>query len=467
MATLGAMRLFSVGLGQSNQSELQYLAGRAMPAIDARAENADPAPAPIIIETELDHTARVRTLLRTAGLEPAQADRWAALFKDKAGTTVLERGHELVLYRDPESGDLRGLRYDLDPRTSVVERAIGYGLVMASRQPITYVIRRVSLASAVTDSFIRSAHRHGLPDGVIEALEDAFASRRDIKTLRPGSALKVIYEEPVSRDGTHKLHDRLEAAQLDVGTTRLTAFSFRDPHGGAHLYDAAGRALGQQFLRFPVNFSYISSGFSFRRYHPILHIYRPHLGVDFAAKYGTPVKAVADGRVESDGWCGELGRCIRLNHGHGLVSVYGHLSRISEALSRGGYVHMGEVIGWVGSSGLATGPHLHFGLEREGHFVDPLRQKFAISHRISPRMRPLFTEVEARDLVALGKLPNVATHFVAAEDRKPAISEYGEMYHVTIHTRVARRHHYWRWSHHKHRTPADTVEASTGGESAM
>ena len=118
--------------------------------------------------------------------------------------------------------------------------------------------------------------------------------------------------------------------------------------GEAHLYNAEGVALEPQSLRFPVDFQYISSGFSFHRYHPILHEYRPHVGVDLVAHYGTPVKAIADGRVESAGWCGELGRCVRSITTTGMVSIYGHLSEITPGLQPGNPVRVGELIGRVG-----------------------------------------------------------------------------------------------------------------------
>ena len=141
--------------------------------------------------------------------------------------------------------------------------------------------------------------------------------------------MKLIYQERVSRDGTARTVTGLQAAQISFGNKTLSAFAFRDLKGEAHLYNAEGESLEPQSLRFPVDFQYISSGFSFHRYHPILHEYRPHVGVDLAAHYGTPVKAIADGRVETAGWCGELGRCVRIDHEDGMVSIYGHLSEIT------------------------------------------------------------------------------------------------------------------------------------------
>jgi murein DD-endopeptidase MepM/ murein hydrolase activator NlpD len=204
----------------------------------------------------------------------------------------------------------------------------------------------------------------------------------------------------------------VEAAQIQSEDRLMSAFAFRDEHGQPRLFDANGQELGQpQTLRFPVKFNYISSGFTFHRYHPILHEYRPHVGVDLVAEYGAPVQAVADGRVEFAGWCGELGRCVRLNHAQGMVSVYGHLSQIMPGLDHGEPVSLGETIGRVGSSGLSTGPHLHFALERDGHYINPLTENIGVNHQVSPRMRSLFDQFKDNYLAMLSKLPDLGGHF--------------------------------------------------------
>jgi murein DD-endopeptidase MepM/ murein hydrolase activator NlpD len=197
----------------------------------------------------------------------------------------------------------------------------------------------------------------------------------------------------------------VQAAELQTRTKTLYAFAFGDSHGRTHLYDEQGRPLGQRFLRYPVPFQYVSSGFSRARYHPILHYYRQHVGVDLVARYGTPVKAVADGKVEFASWGGELGRCIKLEHDHGLISIYGHLSRISRAVTDGAYVRVGQVIGWVGTSGLSTGPHLHFGLMKNGVYVNPLTTRLdSMGSEISPRMQGVFEKIKLEYQTVLSRL---------------------------------------------------------------
>ncbi len=154
--------------------------------------------------------------------------------------------------------------------------------------------------------------------------------------------------------------------------------------------------------------------------------------MDLAAQYGTPVKAIADGRIETSGWCGELGNCIRLNHDNNTTSIYGHLSKIDPTARPGSYIRIGEIIGRVGSTGLSTGPHLHFAIEKRGVNVDPLTQTLGVHHQISPRMKALFDNLKTRYQGALAKLPNLGSHFAAAIDRKPAISKLADQFHVTL-----------------------------------
>jgi len=435
LATVAALNLFfnsNSATPAPDQEIQQSCAGRMDRDASEDPEKITPAPESITISLDLDRTASVAKYLEESGLEPDEAQRWNGIFQRAALTRYLHKGHRFTLYRDPENGELRGFKYDVDARTSVALASLGNMVVKSSVIPIEYVERPVQMSFAVRDSFARTAARQGVPGPIVESLKDAFADRHDLDHLRPGSAVKLIYYEKISRDGNYHLTGDVEAAQISFGDRTLKAYAFRDEQGRAHLYDEQGRALGPQFLRFPLNFQYISSGFTFHRYHPILHEYRPHVGIDLVAQYGTPVKAVADGRVGAAGWGGELGKYVRIEHECEMTSIYGHLSRISPDVRLGKYVRMGQVIGWVGSTGLSTGPHLHYALEKQGNFINPLTQKLGVHHEVSPRMKAVFENIKQRYEGALAKLPDLSSHFVAADARKPAISPLGDLYHVTL-----------------------------------
>ncbi|MGH7984899.1 MAG: M23 family metallopeptidase [Candidatus Binataceae bacterium] len=370
-----------------------------------------PAPEPIIIQLTIGHSETAGAYLRDAGLDDAQAQKWAWNFEEAAASNVFERGHSLTLYRDPETGGLRGLKYDLDDHVAVRERGYGDGVIRSSEDLLTYVNRPIAVAFKVDGNFWRAAERHDVPEPVMQSMQRAFAQRRPLNGLPRGCTVRLIYQEEISRDGSSHLPGALTAAQLRIGHQTLSAFAFRDQSGRPHLYDSHGNALGAQSLRFPLKFISISSRFSYHRWHPILHEYRPHLGVDLTAHYGTPVKAIADGRVEAAGWCGELGRCVRILHQGGMTSIYGHLSRISAGLRPGDEVRMGQVIGHVGSTGLSTGPHLHFALEKDGRFVNPLTQHLGVHHQVSPRMRALFNHFKQHYIALLNDLPKFGGHY--------------------------------------------------------
>ena len=437
IATAAALFLFFHVNAETFSSPLDQIgsqmdAGKDVPDVVEEPEHAEPAPPSITISTTLDRTASIESYLRDAGMEPDDARNWASYIERITANRYFHSGHPLTLFKDPETGEMRGVRYDLDANTTVVEASLGAGVLKTSLRPIEYFIRPIKLTFAVKDSFQRSAAENRIPKPIVDSLQNAFSDRHDLNHLAPGSAVKLIYQERVSRDGTYTLVGDVQAAQIRFGTRTLTAISFRDEHGRPHLYDETGHALGPQFLRFPLNFKYISSGFTFHRYHPILHEYRPHVGVDLVAQYGEPVKAVADGKVQSAGWQGELGNCVRLEHQNGMVSIYGHLSKISPSLHPGGFVSIGQVIGNVGSTGLSTGPHLHFAMEKSGTYVNPLTEKLGENHPVSPRMRALFDDIKDRYQVALSELPDLSSHFIATGERKPAISKFGDMYHVTL-----------------------------------
>jgi murein DD-endopeptidase MepM/ murein hydrolase activator NlpD len=426
LGTVAAVHLFVTGTVAEPANVLvsdESAAGRPYAQFVEVPEVIKRAPQPVAIALTLDRSASMTSYLEDAGLGRQEAQRWGLFFERSADTRFLLRGHSLTLYKDPETDDLRGFRYNLDERIAINERSFGDGVIRSYQEPIKYVVRPVAVAFRVENDFWHDAARKDLPKPIVATLEYAFEDRHSLKNLPPGSAVRLIYQEKVSRDGTAKLVTGLEAAQIEVNGRTLDAFAFRDENGQARLYDSNGESLGPEALRFPLHFQYISSGFSESRYHPILHEYRPHVGVDLAAHYGTPVKAVADGTVEAAGWCGELGRCVRLQHENGIVSIYGHLSQISGGLEPGTRVRVGQVIGRVGTSGLSTGPHLHFAIEKDGRYVNPLTQSLGVHHHVSARMRGLFDRLKENYLTALSRLPNFRQRFQAPLDDSVAAEQ--------------------------------------------
>ena len=205
------------------------------------------------------------------------------------------------------------------------------------------------------------------------SMAEVFAGEIDFNTeLRPGDHFELLYERFV-RDGVHVTHGDVLAAAFHNDGRDLTAFRFAVPGEEAAYFDAEGRSLKRRFLKSPLPFEpRITSRFSYRRLHPILGTHRAHLGVDYGAPTGTRVIAVARGTVEFAGRSGGSGNMVQLRHTNGYQTYYLHLSRFAEGMRPGARVAQGQTIGYVGSTGLSTGPHLDYRIRKNGTFVNPL-----------------------------------------------------------------------------------------------
>jgi murein DD-endopeptidase MepM/ murein hydrolase activator NlpD len=205
--------------------------------------------------------------------------------------------------------------------------------------------------------------------GLAVELADIFAWDIDFALdLREGDRFGILYEKRW-HDGQFKGRGRILAARfVNDGRTFDAVYDGEQ----AAYFDSEGKSLQKQFLKSPLRFKYISSYFSRNRLHPILKIRRPHLGVDYAAPYGTPVRASADGRVDYVGWNGGMGKMIKIRHNAVYSTAYGHLSRYARGMKRNKTVRQGDIIAYVGSTGISTGPHLHYSFYKNGKLMDPL-----------------------------------------------------------------------------------------------
>jgi murein DD-endopeptidase MepM/ murein hydrolase activator NlpD len=225
-------------------------------------------------------------------------------------------------------------------------------------------------------------------------MADIFSGEIDFNTdLQLGDSFTVTFER-VLREGQPIEYGTIVAAEFDNAGRRHKAILFTPPGGKPGYYDERGRSLRRFFLASPLRFVQVTSRFSRSRLHPILKIYRPHLGIDYAAPTGSPVVAVANGFVVSAGFSGEGGRVVHLRHASGYETYYMHLSSIGPGVRVGAHVSQGQVIGRVGMSGLATGPHLDYRIRRNGAFMNP-----AIVKRSLPPGEPIPANAMAQFVV--------------------------------------------------------------------
>ena len=230
-----------------------------------------------------------------------------------------------------------------------------------------------ALDKAMADSFLPAPERRQLAWAIADVYDWEVDFSRDI---RPGDRFTVLLDRLESSEGERRF-GRILAARIDVARTPEYAFYFEESEGGdgvTGFYDQRGRSLRRAFLRAPLQFRRVSSRFG-ARFHPVLHRWRAHEGVDFAAAYGTPVRATADGIVARVGReDGGYGNMIEVRHPNGIRTRYGHLSRFAPGLRTGERVAQGETIGYVGSTGLSTGPHLHYEFLVNGRPTNPRRK---------------------------------------------------------------------------------------------
>ena len=279
-------------------------------------------------------------------------------------------GQKIKVFLEEAPHAVGTLLYQIDPLRSLkVERSESGFLVQEEKTPLERDL--VSRNGLISDTLYESARRSGVPAEVILDLSDIFAWDVDFSTeIQSGDHFRVVYEVFKNQDQILRT-GRVLAAELINGGIVYRAYYFSGEDGHGDYYDENGGSLKKAFLKSPLRYRHISSGFTTSRFHPILKVNRPHLGIDYAAPYGTPVMAASSGTVTFVGWHGGHGKAVIVQHRNGYSTLYGHLSGYGEGIRKGRKIDQGEIIGRVGSTGLSTGPHLHYTLMRYGTPINP------------------------------------------------------------------------------------------------
>ena len=298
----------------------------------------------------------------------------------------IRAGNNYTLYCDTDSiARVRYLLYEHDATTSYVFSFNDSLNITPFRKEITKLIRYSK--GTIETSLWESMMDAGMNPSLAVSLSEIYAWTIDFFGLQKGDSYKVIYEEQFI-DGKSLRVDRIYGAQFTWSGKTITAIPFIQD-GRESYYDEEGTSLRKAFLKAPLQFSRISSRFSSARLHPVLRIVRAHYGVDYAAPVGTPVLAIGDGKVTYAGTENGSGRIVRIAHNSVYSTAYLHLSRFGEGIRAGVFVKQGDIIGYVGSSGLSTGPHLDFRFYKNGSPVDPLKVE-------APSVEPVKEENKAR-----------------------------------------------------------------------
>ena len=264
--------------------------------------------------------------------------------------------------------------------------------ILFYKDEVPYQQEVKSVSGEITEgSLYGSARSAGVDVAVISRIVDILGWDINFQQdVRAGDTYRVLYRRKFRPGSAASDRIRILAAEVVNQGRTYTAVYFEDEDGDGHYFNVDGRSVSRSFLRYPVEFRRISSRFSLRRFHPVLKVRRPHYGVDFAARTGTPIRAVADGRITRAGWKGGYGRLVEVSHGSAMKTRYAHLRRYGPGIRRGVSVKKGQTIGYVGCSGLCTGSHLHFEMWQDNRYVDPLRANVPVERQLDPLLMEIF-----------------------------------------------------------------------------
>jgi murein DD-endopeptidase MepM/ murein hydrolase activator NlpD len=299
---------------------------------------------------------------------------------------------EIFIVEVTDENDLKSLRFDLDEESFIIWNREGDTYV---REDGNYPVeRRVKgIHGTITHSLYASLQNLHAPLALAPKMNDILGWDIDFtRDLRKGDTFRILYEE-VWRDGEFVRTGTVLAAELINAGKERQAFRYKSKDERTHYFDAQGNNMQKQLMRAPLEYSRISSKFSYRRFHPVLKKWMPHLGIDYAAPTGTPVKAAGDGVIVKARKKKGNGRYVQIRHtNREYETYYLHLSRYGKGIKEGTKVTQGQIIGYVGATGYATGPHLDFRVKRNGKFINPRKMK-------SPAAKPV-PEAEREDFLA-------------------------------------------------------------------
>jgi murein DD-endopeptidase MepM/ murein hydrolase activator NlpD len=377
-------------------------------------------PAPIVptappLELSEGELARRETLgpaLRKQGFSGVAVHEIVQAMSPVFNFRYAKAGDDYRAYRD-HTGRLVRFEYERSPVEKYSLERQGEKLVPTKHEP-EVIVQRATIAGTVTTSLYEAVMDLGESGQLAHDFAEIFAWDVDFSKAHAGDEFRAVYERrffDTSAGPTYLGPGRILAARFANSDGDFTAVYFEPSKGHGGYYRPDGSAAQRQFLQAPLNYRRISSQYSSSRLHPVLKVRRPHLGVDYAAAHGTPVWSVADGVVIFRGRSGGLGNTVKVRHRSGHISYYGHLAGFARGLNVGDRVRQKEVIGFVGSTGLSTGPHLHFVLEQNGKLVNPATVRMPQGEPISKERMVEFARVRNDVLGVMDPTPlRIPTH---------------------------------------------------------
>jgi murein DD-endopeptidase MepM/ murein hydrolase activator NlpD len=380
-------------------------------------------PATRIVRGAMERRSLVDTLA-TSGVPRAQIYRLLHAFAPIRRFDKTHRKDVFLAALDARTRQIRAFEYEVGPTEIYQAREQADGTLGAERLDLHVEKRQVAGAVLVGDDLPASLRTGGFDPSLVEWIEDALEGRAQLSSLHPGARLRVLADEEMALGAFARYTDlsALDYVPAGADATSLRVYHFHGTRSQGY-FDSKGHQPYKGGFRSPVPFARISSRFDMHRMHPVLHVVRPHNGVDFAAPSGTPVYAANIGRVLFVGDAGASGNLVTIQHANGVITGYAHLSRFAPHVHEGLSVETRQLIGYVGSTGRSTGPHLHFSAKKDGIFIDPMTLRLD-GERVLPKPeRADFDEQRA----ALDRaLDAVAMPALAEGSAAPAAADAGE-----------------------------------------
>lgn len=348
-------------------------------------------------------------LMEDAGVGASVANAIYQAAVDKYDLVKIRLGRSLELIYEKDTSELKELVYKIDSEDEISVRNLKFFSTatstsgwVASVAPINYEVKIVTKEGEVQSSMYQAALDNNIDERAIIALADTFQWSIDFAMdPRVGDKFKFIYEERYL-DGQYVMPGRVLAGYYINAGTEYDVFYFRENADNEGYFDSNGNSVQKMFLKAPVAFKYISSPFTTgKRYIEAFNVSTNHRAVDYAATYGTPIRSVGDGTVVIASWNGGYGNMVSVRHNGTYTTNYGHMSKF--AVKKGAKVKQGDVIGYVGSTGFSTGPHVHFEMVKNGAKINPLAEILPPGQAVKDENRPRFEEeiVKWREMLGL------------------------------------------------------------------
>jgi murein DD-endopeptidase MepM/ murein hydrolase activator NlpD len=314
------------------------------------------------------------SIFSDAGLDAVTTYKVAKLNKQTSKLTNIRPGQTISILQDNDN-NLVSLKYHPDLTQTLVVKRLEDGSLSSELQHHPLDAIPVFKSGTISSSLFLAAAENDISENIIMELAGIFGWDIDFSLdIRKGDQFGIVYNE-LYKDGVKIRDGNILAAEFINQGKKFQAVYYTDPRGQSGYFSPDGNSVRKAFLRSPVKFSRISSGFSNKRWHPILSRWRSHKGVDYAASRGTPIRASGDGKVSFKGTKGGYGKTIILQHGGRYTTLYAHMSRYASGVRTGKRIKQGQIIGYIGSTGLASGPHLHYEFRVNGVHRNPLRVK--------------------------------------------------------------------------------------------